>query len=48
MSKVTAINIIIDKKNQLKRYKELNLPTIGIENVLTWLDNIQRELENNH
>ena len=47
MSKVTAINIIIDKKNQLNRYQELNLPTVGIEDVRMWLDNIQRELEKN-
>lgn len=45
MSKVTAINIIIDKKNQLNRYKELNLYTVGIDDTLMWLDNIQRELE---
>nr|DAT97163.1 MAG TPA: hypothetical protein [Crassvirales sp.] len=45
MSKITAINIIINKKNQLNRFKELDLPTIGIEDVFTWLDNIQKELE---
>jgi hypothetical protein len=45
MCRVTAINIIINKKNQLNRYKELNLTTVGIEDVLMWLDNIQKELE---
>ena len=45
MSKVTAINIIINKKNQLNRYKELHLSTVGIEDILMWLNNIQKELE---
>lgn len=45
MSKITAINIIINKKNQLNRYKELHLPTVGIEDVLMWLNDIQKELE---
>ena len=45
MSKVTAINIIIQKRNQLNRLEELQIPTIGIEDVRMWLDNIQRELE---
>ena len=46
MSKVTAINIIIQKRNQLDRLKKLYIPTIGIEDVRMWLDIIQRELEN--
>lgn len=45
MSKVTAINLIINMKNHLNRYKESNLFTVGIEDVLMWLDNIQKELE---
>lgn len=45
MSKVTAINIIINKRNQLNRYKELHLFTVGIDDVLMWLNDIQRELE---
>lgn len=45
MSKTTAINIIIDKKNQLQRYKELHIFSVGIDDVFTWLNNIQKELE---
>ena len=45
MSIVTAINIIIQKRKYLDRFEELQLPTIGIEDVRMWLDNIQRELE---
>ena len=45
MSKVTAINIIIKKKNQLRKYKERYISYINIDEVLVWLNDIQKELE---
>ena len=45
MSKVTAINIIIDKKNQLRKYKEVCISSIDIDDILMWLNEIQKELE---
>ena len=45
MSKVTAINIIIKKKNQLRKHKEGYVSYINIDEVLVWLDNIKEELE---
>ena len=45
MSKVTAINIIIKKKNQLRKHKEGYVSYINIDDVLMWLDNIKEELE---
>lgn len=45
MSKVTAINIIIKKKNQLRKYKEGYFSHIDIDEVLMWLNDIQKELE---
>ena len=37
--------MIIDKKNQLQRYKELYIFSVGIDDTLTWLNDIQKELE---
>lgn len=45
MSKVTAINIIIKKKNQLIKHKERLISYINIDDVLVWLNDIQKELE---
>ena len=45
MSKVTAINIIIKKKNQLRKHKEGYVSYINIDEVLVWLNDIQKELE---
>ena len=45
MSKVTAINIIIKKKNQLRKHKERYVTYINIHDVLVWLNDIQKELE---
>ena len=45
MSKVTSINIIIDKKNQLRKCKEVCISSVDIDDVLVWLNDIQRELE---
>lgn len=42
MSRVTAINIIISKKNQLKRYKELCLSSVGIDDTLMWLNDMKK------
>ena len=45
MSKVNAINIIIKKKNQLRKHKEGYVSYISIDDILVWLDNIKKELE---
>lgn len=45
MSKVTAINEIIEKKNLLRKYQEKYVNYVSIDAVLTWLDNIKNELE---
>lgn len=45
MSKVTAINIIIKKKYQLRKYKEVCVSSINIDDILVWLNDIQKELE---
>lgn len=45
MSKTTAINIIIDKKNQLRKYKESCISSINIDEIFEWLNNIKNELE---
>ena len=42
---VTAINIIIKKKNQLRKHKEGYISYINIDEVLVWLNDIQKELE---
>ena len=46
MSKVTAINIIIKKKNQLRKLKKECVSSIYIDTILEWLNDIQKELEN--
>lgn len=45
MSKVTAINIIIKKKNQLRKHKEGYVSYINIDDVLVWLNDIQKEFK---
>lgn len=45
MSKVTAINIIIKKKNQLRKLKKECVSSIYIDVILEWLNDIQKELE---
>lgn len=45
MSKVTAINIIIKKKNQLRKLKKEYVSSIYIDTILVWLNDIQKELE---
>ena len=42
MSKVTAINVIINKRNKLN---EMNQVYLTVNEVLEWLDEIQNELE---
>ena len=45
MSKITAINIIIGKENQLRKYKEACVSSIDIDEIFEWLNNIKNELE---
>ena len=45
MSKVTAINEIIEKRNLLRKCKDKRATSIDIDVILTWLDNIKKELE---
>ena len=45
MRKVTAINIIIKKKNQLRKHKEGYVSYINIDDVLVLLNDVQKELE---
>ena len=45
MSKVTAINEIIEKRNLLRKCKEKYATSINIDVILMWLDNIKKELE---
>lgn len=45
MSKVTAINEIIKKKNLLRKYQEKHANYVSIDAILVWLDNIKKELE---
>ena len=45
MSKVTTINIIIKKKNQLRKHKEGYVSYINIDDVLVLLNDVQKELE---
>lgn len=45
MSKVTAINEIIEKKNLLRKWKERHATSVNIDIILMWLDIIQEELE---
>lgn len=42
MSKVTAINVIINKRNKLN---EMNQVYLTVNETLEWLDEIQNELE---
>lgn len=45
MSKVTAINEIIEKRNLLKKWKERHVTSVNIDIILMWLDIIQEELD---
>lgn len=47
MSKVTAINKIIRIKNRLNnnRLNGYSLESYGADTIISWLDDIQRELE---
>ena len=45
MNKVTAINIIIKKKNQLRKHKGGYVSYINIDDVLVLLNDVQKELE---
>ena len=45
MSKEKAINIIIKKKNLLRKYKDGCVSSINIDDILVWLNDIQKELE---
>ena len=45
MSKEKAINIIIKKKNLLRKYKDGCVSSISIDDIIVWLNDIQKELE---
>ena len=45
MSKEKAINIIIKKKNLLIKYKDGCVSSISIDDIIVWLNDIQKELE---
>ena len=45
MSKLTAIDIIIKKKNLLRKYKDGCVSSISIDGIIVWLNDIQKELE---
>ena len=46
MSKVTAINEIIEKKNLLRKCQEKHANYVSIDAILImWLDNIKKELK---
>ena len=45
MSKVTAINEIIEKKNLLRKCQEKHANYVSIDAILVWLENIKKELE---
>lgn len=45
MSKVTAINEIIEKRNLLRKWKEKHTTSVSIDIILMWLDSIQEELD---
>ena len=45
MSKEKAINIIIKKKNLLRKYKDRCVSSISIDDILVWLNDIQKEVE---
>lgn len=45
MSKVTAINEIIKRRNLLRKCKEKHTTYVNIDVILMWLDNIKEELK---
>lgn len=45
MSKITAINIIIGKENQLRKCKEACVSSIDIDEIFELLNNIKNELK---
>ena len=45
MSKEKAINIIIKNKNLLRKYKDGCVSSISIDDLIVWLNDIQKELE---
>ena len=45
MIKEKAINIIIKKKNLLRKYKDGCVSSISIDDIIVWLNDIQKELE---
>lgn len=45
MSRITAINEIIEKRNLLRKWKEKHSTSVSIDIILMWLDNIKKELE---
>ena len=45
MSKEKAFNIIIKKKNLLRKYKDGCVSSISIDDIIVWLNDIQKELE---
>ena len=45
MSKEKAINIIIKKKNLLRKYKDECVSSISIDDIIVWLNDIQKELK---
>ena len=45
MSKEKAINTIIKKKNLLRKYKDGCVSSISIDDIIVWLNDIQKELE---
>jgi hypothetical protein len=45
MSKVTAINEIIEKRNLLRKWKERHATSVSIDIIFMWLDSIQEELD---
>ena len=45
MSKEKAINTIIKKKNLLRKYKDGCVSSISIDDIIVWLNDIQKELD---
>lgn len=45
MSKITAINEIIEKKNLLRKCKDRYTTSVDINVIIMWLNSIQRKLE---
>ena len=45
MSKVIAINEIIEKKNLLRKCQEKHANYVSIDAILVWLNDIKNELE---